>query len=143
MAANTAMTSARKEWDGNSGGNSVWNSNVALFSIAVATGSCRRWPAMATRGAYFWIDCRGCVRRLYRLLRFVGLSLHFAARDKRHVPAHPDQLRANRGLRFFSRPLRTSLSKPCGTDRSQSHGGRRVYLPRLHHSEIREAERTT
>ena len=58
---------------------------------------------MATSEAYLRSDCRSGLCRLQRHFDLAGVCLHFASRDKRHVPSHPDQLRADRGLRLFAR----------------------------------------
>ena len=58
---------------------------------------------IATREAYLRSDCRSCVRRLQRDFDLARLSLHFASRDKRYVRSHPEQSRADRGLRLLAR----------------------------------------
>ena len=58
---------------------------------------------MAASGAGLRIDCCGCLRRLYRHVDLVGVSLHFAPWDQCHVLAQPDQLWADRGLCLFPR----------------------------------------
>src|ERR1700687_3730061 len=134
-------TSKKGTTDGSDSGDAAWNSTVASFAIAVARRCGGNRPSMAASGAGLRIDCGGCLRRFYRHVYLVGVSLHFAPWDQCHVLAQPDQLWADRGLCLSPRFFRASLFKPGGTDHTQPHRAGRVHFRRVRHSEIRETKR--
>jgi len=75
---------------GGGGRDAAWNSTVALFAIAIASGCGLRRPSMATGSAGLRVDWCGCLCRLHRHFYLAGVSLHFAPWDRRDVLAQPD-----------------------------------------------------